>query len=955
MKYKIIEIYILILSLIISILAPINVIAAENNIDNFSAHTHALSLLQDLNILNNDQTQDFDENKKITRAELAQLVVNTLNLEAVETDSGINFKDIDKSDKDFIYVSWVAALEIMNGYSDGTFRPEKPVLLKEAVKVLISVLGYDLYAQNKGGYPTGYLSIAAQYSITKDISIAGDEEISLGVTAQLIYNALEVPLMQQVSFGEDIQLVSNKKDTLLSKNLKIEKKEGQVTGTFMGRFGNNREMLKKQQIEIDFIIYDCFIKDMDKYIGKWVEYYVDIENDENIKQIFSIVEKKSINDIVVIEADRLSPETSKQKIIYYEDEDRDTDKHKKKELRISQVSNVIWNGKGIIGLDLILDELLQSFRYGSLTCIDSNSDGEYDVVIIKSYRTSVVERILEEGKRIYDKYNNNTIELDADDRDLRYRLLLEGNEIEFNEINKDAVLLVADSRDVMQVNQDEVVYTEVLVSNNIENGVISEVSENEITLNSKTYKKSDAYIESGDEFIPSTNGKVYIDAFGKIALFKHVKNEGWIYSYLIGSAITSGLSGKVQFKVFTETGDIVTYACADKVEIFNGSINKSEKIESRGILSVVIDNDGNIINQLIKLRLDNDGNIVALRFAVDCTNFNDPREKTSDPNALRQNFKILEPHPTNDISYARGSIMYVQPYFAQRYQITDNTVVFYIPPDKTKEKDYKIIKMNYFSEGSFYPVDIFDIDEYFRIPAMLYLPRSSGSVSTLKGKPFAIVKGKSRILNEDGESVDNLKLLYMGKEINATPIRDDLVGSRFYRSTSSSSTTFDILPDYPLSELKEGDIIQVSITQAGFIEGFILMDFMLDNNKYLESFNVNSDNWIKSRWWKDHIKTDVYHAKGEVLDVMLDKIIIRTMDTTTIEGTTYSGEKYYRIAPTKGPMKNAYFAYLIELDTTGKYKKTKSIPFSDIEKGDKVLLKLKNSIYGTEIIVFRVN
>ena len=40
------------------------------------------------------------------------------------------------------------------------FLPGNTVLFEEAVKVMVSAAGYQIYAAGKGGYPTGYMAVS---------------------------------------------------------------------------------------------------------------------------------------------------------------------------------------------------------------------------------------------------------------------------------------------------------------------------------------------------------------------------------------------------------------------------------------------------------------------------------------------------------------------------------------------------------------------------------------------------------------------------------------------------------------------------------------------------------------------------------------------------------------------------------------------------------------------------
>ena len=51
-------------------------------------------------------------------------------------------------------------LSMLQGNGDGSFSPEEETTAEQAIKILVCALGYEPMAEEKGGYPTGYLTVA---------------------------------------------------------------------------------------------------------------------------------------------------------------------------------------------------------------------------------------------------------------------------------------------------------------------------------------------------------------------------------------------------------------------------------------------------------------------------------------------------------------------------------------------------------------------------------------------------------------------------------------------------------------------------------------------------------------------------------------------------------------------------------------------------------------------------
>ena len=81
-----------------------------------------------LGIINGISETAFAPNKSITRAELAKMIVYTKGLQKYADTSGIksNFKDT-KGHWAESYIATAADLELLKGYGDGTFKPDKEV------------------------------------------------------------------------------------------------------------------------------------------------------------------------------------------------------------------------------------------------------------------------------------------------------------------------------------------------------------------------------------------------------------------------------------------------------------------------------------------------------------------------------------------------------------------------------------------------------------------------------------------------------------------------------------------------------------------------------------------------------------------------------------------------------------------------------------------------------------
>ena len=116
------------------------------------------------------------------------------------------------------------------GDTEGTFRPDDNVTFEEAVTIIVRALGYEPAAQDKGGFPTGYMYIASSNQLLRGIDAVSTQPAKRGDIAQLVFNAMTVNLMEQVGYGSSATYEVVDK-TLLYDRLNVEKAYGQITGT----------------------------------------------------------------------------------------------------------------------------------------------------------------------------------------------------------------------------------------------------------------------------------------------------------------------------------------------------------------------------------------------------------------------------------------------------------------------------------------------------------------------------------------------------------------------------------------------------------------------------------------------------------------------------------------------------------------------------------------------------
>lgn len=108
----------------------------------------------------------------MSRAEAAAIFARLIAEEKGETISGkSSFTDIDKNGWYADYIGYLAKYKVIEGYNDGTFKPDVPVTRAEFVAM--SVRYYSLFNEvKKGGYTVKYTDVNKKYWAYDDIAYA---------------------------------------------------------------------------------------------------------------------------------------------------------------------------------------------------------------------------------------------------------------------------------------------------------------------------------------------------------------------------------------------------------------------------------------------------------------------------------------------------------------------------------------------------------------------------------------------------------------------------------------------------------------------------------------------------------------------------------------------------------------------------------------------------------------
>lgn len=171
---------------------------AETNIpiENLSEPYKTLNYFK---IFQGDENGMLNIDKNITRAEMCKVMCCTMNIDTSDSlpVNVLMFRDVNTTDWFYNYVHQAYSLNLICGNDKGYFEPNANILYRDVIKIIVTALGYADLAENNGGYPNGYIDVASELGLTKDLLICDMESAVRGDVAIIINNALDVPLMEE--------------------------------------------------------------------------------------------------------------------------------------------------------------------------------------------------------------------------------------------------------------------------------------------------------------------------------------------------------------------------------------------------------------------------------------------------------------------------------------------------------------------------------------------------------------------------------------------------------------------------------------------------------------------------------------------------------------------------------------------------------------------------------------
>lgn len=777
----------LVLAMTISLAVPAAAASDFTDVSDKHPYYSAIQSLVARGIISGMGDGTFAPDASIKRSEFAKMVILSIGMGNISTTvESTGFPDVATDHWAAGYIKAAHGQGIINGYDDGTFKPDAQVTYEQAIAMVIRAKSTFLKAEaEKIGYPDGYIQIATKYRFINGITDGVKGEPAKRATiAKLMDNSIKVELPKDVGGIPT-----------LDDGNKMEELKGQIiaiNGTSL--LSGDADTLNTYQFKLlhsndpdDVTIFDArnlAIKDsLRSYLGKKVVVYYeeDISNDIQVPTAVSeqrgrnYEEELSLTEITDYSNDFVEYDNGEDEVKIYVDD-----------------PIIMYNGTVTSDAleDLITANLSNS---GSIRFLSTDGEGEAaDVIFFTSYTNWYVTSTISSSKTVYGEVNGvggQSIVVDDESTAKTVTIIKDGRQVEFRNIAKNQILSISESTKVI----------EVLISDKTVSGQVTakDATKNTIKVQGKEYTFAGGL--SVADINLGVSLKLYLDAFGQIARYtEQMTSTNYVYGYLLNASNDgNAMNGKVAMSVLklntTSNTTPAQLYLADTVRINNTNYQPSEDADE--IITILKENAAifgassgdyaftDEVCQPIRYSTGNDGKINILNIG-----------KSAD-SATDADLKINNSFVDSSIECTTGN---AAPVFQRIYKLNSSTKVVYVPETPNERKNntcYEIRNGNNsgFIQGGDYKLLFVDMNASY-VPAVVvvYSGEAPSSTEWEDCKP-EIVTERNRLEGMNRNQI----------------VTQDYAGLR--KEYIDETGTF-------YNAVKIGDVVRISAASDGLIE-----------------------------------------------------------------------------------------------------------------------------------------
>lgn len=665
-----------------------------------------------------------DNDSKVSRADFVVTLMALLKLNTT-IDSENCFYDVSTGDSFNSAINHALNIGII---SEGQyFHPHDAVTYAQACKMLTITLGYNSHALAKGGYPYGYVAIASQIDLNSKINPGANDTLSGATACILLANALEADMLimdSVISDGNGFLPAYGAVSNILYTVHGLYEIEGIVSANDVTNIYDPADICPEGFIMAGDTKYKC---DYQVIPGTRIRGYAQKSGQtETIRYL--TYDNSSL--ITLYSGCDISFDGKK---ISYTAEDG-----KEKSITADKDYSVVYNGKAYPSFKP--QEI--SPQVGKVIAVDSDDDGDCDVINIYSAQISQIDIVNSDTSVVADSFMK--VSYDLNDKD-KFRIFSNGERVSSGAVTKGSVLEVYTSKD------NSLCYMNILTETL--SGTIEEKGNNSLWINSHEYEYT-SYFASRymtDSDIGSSNSFV-LTSCGKIAASSLASEVSGMLGYAYKFAMSGGIDNTYRIMIFTEEGNHIAYETANKIKL-----NDTQTVTPE-TLSAHFKHRGETI---IRYSTNADGKINSVIF---------PEEKASTTQDSiyvpgTDSKDILKPYVIEGISDSTNITYKIFGIFTPHFMISDDTKIFCIDSSADNEDNKYIIgNTSTWENDSNIPLgamEIYNVTSIGRAGVLVVRHSASSSLTVSRSLLGGVVESISKSIDPDGEEA--LKVVLYSK------------------------------------------------------------------------------------------------------------------------------------------------------------------------------------------------
>lgn len=166
----------------------------------------AVNVLDALGVIDGYEDGTYRPDQVVTRAEMAKLIITALGMDSYATATTSSYSDMQNAQWAIPVVEYATNLGIVEGVGNGKFSPGNPVTYEQAVTMIVRAIGFTTDCNEMNGtWPAIYVQKATALGLFENVE--GNQYgtgADRGDVAIMLYNALNTPMVYADKDGQTL-------------------------------------------------------------------------------------------------------------------------------------------------------------------------------------------------------------------------------------------------------------------------------------------------------------------------------------------------------------------------------------------------------------------------------------------------------------------------------------------------------------------------------------------------------------------------------------------------------------------------------------------------------------------------------------------------------------------------------------------------------------------------------